>query len=87
VVFGFLHGDGVGALDGVFNLTDYLLDQWEADFTAWACRAALFRPAGTAQMVGTSPPEIPAIAVSLDGGVHEYSRLFGRHVGLLGRAR
>jgi len=25
----------VGALDGVFHLTDYLLDQWEADLTAW----------------------------------------------------
>jgi hypothetical protein len=35
VVYVFLHGDGIGALDGVFNLTDYLLDQWEADFTAW----------------------------------------------------
>jgi hypothetical protein len=27
-----LHEDGHAALDEEFDLTDYLLDQWEADF-------------------------------------------------------
>jgi len=31
----FLHEDGQGALDEEFDLTDYLLDQWEAGFAAW----------------------------------------------------
>ena len=31
----FLHEDGQGALDEEFDLTDYLLDQWEEDFAAW----------------------------------------------------
>jgi hypothetical protein len=31
----FLHEDGQDALDEEFDLTDYLLDQWEADFAVW----------------------------------------------------
>jgi hypothetical protein len=34
--FMFSYTGCVGALDGVFHLTDYLLDQWEADLTAWS---------------------------------------------------
>lgn len=30
-----LHEDGHAALDEEFDLTDYLLEQWEADFAAW----------------------------------------------------
>jgi hypothetical protein len=45
VVYVFLHGDGVGALDEVFNLTEYLLDKWEADFTTWFAEPRYsFRP-------------------------------------------
>ena len=31
----FLHEDGQGALDEEFDLSDYRLDQWEADFGGW----------------------------------------------------
>jgi hypothetical protein len=35
VVYVFLDEDSYAALDEEFNLTDYLLDRWEADFAAW----------------------------------------------------
>ena len=35
VVYVFLDEDSHAALDEEFNLTDYLLERWEADFAAW----------------------------------------------------
>jgi hypothetical protein len=31
----FLHEDGAGALDEEFELTDYEIEQWEAELGAW----------------------------------------------------
>jgi hypothetical protein len=35
VVYVFLDENSYAALDEEFNLTDYLLAQWEADFATW----------------------------------------------------